>query len=86
MTSRGKSKAAKAKDEEFGDYLKSDVADIKNCAENRLAGTGSAAYFLQQFVSDVPWLHLDIAFVASSTHLFPSCVSMPPWPYVPLGV
>ncbi|MDC0036840.1 leucyl aminopeptidase [bacterium] len=47
--------------DDYKTYLASDVADIKNCAENRLAGTGSAAYFLQQFVGKCPWLHLDIA-------------------------
>lgn len=47
--------------EEFLDYLKSDVADIKNCTENRLAGTASAAKFLEQFVDRKPWIHLDIA-------------------------
>ena len=47
--------------EEFKHYLKSDVADIMHCAENRLAGTSTAAIFLQEFVQDVPWIHLDIA-------------------------
>tara|TARA_B100000427_G_scaffold47512_1_gene35524 strand:+ start:1976 stop:3466 length:1491 start_codon:yes stop_codon:yes gene_type:complete len=47
--------------EEYFDYLKSTVADFTNCAENRLAGTSTAALFLQQFVGDVNWLHLDIA-------------------------
>lgn len=46
---------------EFLDYLKSDVADLINCAENRLAGTATAAVFLQQFVDDIPWLHIDMA-------------------------
>ncbi|NQY75374.1 MAG: leucyl aminopeptidase, partial [Candidatus Margulisbacteria bacterium] len=49
--------------EEFLEYLKSDVADIKHCVENRLAGTCSAGKFLEQFVNDVPWAHLDIASV-----------------------
>ncbi|MFA5879265.1 MAG: leucyl aminopeptidase [Candidatus Margulisiibacteriota bacterium] len=47
--------------EEYLDYLSSDVADIKNCTENRLAGTSSAAKFLEQFVAKKPWIHLDIA-------------------------
>jgi len=47
--------------EEFLDYLKSDVADIMNCTETRLAGTSSAAKFLEQFVDKTPWVHLDIA-------------------------
>tara|TARA_B100000427_G_scaffold65246_1_gene51791 strand:- start:6774 stop:8237 length:1464 start_codon:yes stop_codon:yes gene_type:complete len=47
--------------EDYFEYLKSDVADMKNCAENRLAGTATAAMFLKQFVADYDWVHLDIA-------------------------
>jgi leucyl aminopeptidase len=42
--------------------IKSDVADICNIGDNRIkAGAITAAHFLQHFVSDVPWAHLDIA-------------------------
>ncbi|ARA92583.1 leucyl aminopeptidase [Rhodothermaceae bacterium RA] len=44
---------------EYGDLLKSDVADIKNIG-GREAGTITAAKFLEHFVS-YPWLHVDIA-------------------------
>jgi leucyl aminopeptidase len=45
--------------------LKSRVADMKNVG-GRPAGSITAAQFLQRFVkADVPWLHLDIAGVAS---------------------
>lgn len=47
-------------DEYFG-YLKSDIADMINANENRLAGTSSAAKFLEQFVGETPWAHIDIA-------------------------
>ena len=47
--------------EEYFEYLKSDVADFLNCAENRLAGTSTAGKFLEQFVDKTPWVHLDIA-------------------------
>ena len=47
--------------DEFLDYLKSDVADIKNAHETRLAGTSTAAIFLQQFVTCKSWVHIDIA-------------------------
>ena len=47
--------------DEYIDYLKSDVADINHCNEGREAGTVTAAKFLEQFVGDVPWVHLDIA-------------------------
>ncbi|RAP34838.1 leucyl aminopeptidase [Candidatus Marinamargulisbacteria bacterium SCGC AG-439-L15] len=43
------------------EYLKSDVADLINANENRLAGTCTAGKFLEQFVDETPWLHLDIA-------------------------
>lgn len=41
--------------------LDSNVADIKNVAANRYAGSIVAAIFLSEFVGDVPWAHLDIA-------------------------
>jgi len=47
--------------EEYMDYMKSEVADMVNAFEGRLAGTCTAAKFLEQFVSDTPWVHLDIA-------------------------
>ena len=50
--------------EEYGDYLKSDVADIRNTGTDRSGSLVTAAYFLKEFVQDIPWLHLDIASVA----------------------
>jgi leucyl aminopeptidase len=47
-------------DEEYGEMIKSDIADIKNSA-GRYAGTITAAYFLREFAEETPWLHLDIA-------------------------
>ncbi len=44
----------------FDEQLKSDVADIKNVG-TRWGGAITAAKFLQRFVSDKPWVHLDIA-------------------------
>ena len=44
---------------QYGDALKSDVADIKNIGD-REAGSITAAKFLEHFV-DYPWLHIDIA-------------------------
>jgi len=46
--------------EEYRRQLKSDVADLKNCGSEP-AGAITAAVFLQQFVDDLPWAHLDIA-------------------------
>ena len=42
--------------------IKSPVADIKNIGNKKInAGAITAACFLQNFVSDTPWVHLDIA-------------------------
>lgn len=46
--------------EEYQAQIKSDVADIKNVG-GRGAGSITAAAFLQKFVGDYPWAHLDIA-------------------------
>lgn len=37
------------------------AADVKNVGSNRGAGSITAAQFLQRFVNNVPWAHLDIA-------------------------
>jgi len=41
--------------------LESDVADVKNAAEVRAAGSINGAVFLRRFVGGRPWVHLDIA-------------------------
>ena len=46
--------------EEYFDGLKSDVADMKNSG-NRWGGASAAGVFLQKFVKDVKWAHIDIA-------------------------
>ncbi|SNB47582.1 leucyl aminopeptidase [Geobacter sp. DSM 9736] len=46
--------------EEYGELMKSDIADMKN-AGGATAGTISAGWFLLQFVGDTSWAHLDIA-------------------------
>ena len=49
----------------YDKQLKSRIADMKNVG-GRPAGSITAAQFLQRFVQDgVPWIHLDIAGVAS---------------------
>lgn len=40
--------------------LKSDVADMKNVGE-RWGGTITAALFLEEFVDETPWVHIDLA-------------------------
>ncbi len=46
--------------EEYGELLKSDIADMKN-AGGRSAGTISAGWFLKEFAGGNKWAHLDIA-------------------------
>jgi leucyl aminopeptidase len=46
--------------------IDSDAADVKNIGSNRAAGSTIGAQFIQRFVNDVPWAHLDIAGVAWS--------------------
>jgi len=56
--------------------IKSEIADIKNTG-SRQAGASTAAAFLQHFVGDTPWVHLDIAGTAWTTSK--------PGPYQPRG-
>ncbi len=46
--------------EEYKKMLKSDVADMTNLG-GKWGGASTAAAFLQHFVGEVPWAHLDIA-------------------------
>jgi leucyl aminopeptidase len=51
--------------EEYREQIKSDVADMKNTG-GRAGGSITAALFLQEFVDNFPWVHLDIAGTAYS--------------------
>ncbi|MCB1969727.1 MAG: leucyl aminopeptidase [Geminicoccaceae bacterium] len=51
----------------YDKHIKSDIADIKNVGRAREAGATAGAVFLQRFVGDVPWAHLDIAAMAWSS-------------------
>jgi leucyl aminopeptidase len=46
---------------EYRKQIDSKVADIKNAGSDRSAGTITAASYLQEFVGEIPWAHLDIA-------------------------
>jgi leucyl aminopeptidase len=46
--------------DEYGELMKSDIADLKNAA-GPTAGTITAAWFLKQFAGKTKWAHLDIA-------------------------
>jgi leucyl aminopeptidase len=61
--------------DEYGEVMKSDIADLKNSG-SRDGGSISAAWFLKQFVGEVPWAHLDIAGTAWNDK---------PRPYAPKG-
>ena len=47
-------------DEEYRKQIESDVADIKNIG-GKEGGSITAAAYLEKFVGDTPWVHLDIA-------------------------
>jgi leucyl aminopeptidase len=51
---------------EYRAHLESEVADIKNVGKAGQAGSISAALFLEHFVGNVPWAHLDVAGPARS--------------------
>ena len=52
--------------EAYDKMLRSDIADMKNIG-GRPGGSITAAQFLQRFVNNVPWAHLDIAGMAWSS-------------------
>jgi len=45
----------------FSEQIAGKIADIKNVGEGRWGGAITAAKFLEQFVDEKPWVHLDIA-------------------------
>ena len=47
-------------DDDYKDYLKSAFADLPNIG-GRWGGAITAAKFLEEFVEEKPWVHLDIA-------------------------
>jgi len=50
----------------YDEKLASQIADMRNVGGGREAGSITAAQFLKRFVrADMPWVHLDIAGVAS---------------------
>jgi leucyl aminopeptidase len=53
--------------ESYDRDIDSDAADVKNIGGGRAAGSIIGAQFLQRFINDVPWAHLDIAGTAWST-------------------
>jgi leucyl aminopeptidase len=46
---------------EYRKLIDSEIADIKNVSSGGYGGALTAGLFLQEFVADIPWTHLDIA-------------------------
>ena len=51
-------------EDEYREFIKSNIADIMNTGGSRWGGAITAAMFLKEFAEDTPWIHLDIAGVA----------------------
>jgi len=47
--------------EEYGESLKSSVADIKNISGTRFGGAITAGLFLKEFVKQESWVHVDLS-------------------------
>lgn len=55
----------------YSKHIKSQIADIKNVGRAREAGSTAGAVFLEHFVNDLPWAHLDIAGMAWTSRDLP---------------
>ena len=61
--------------DDYRDQMKSSIADLVNSG-GKAAGTLAASAFLENFIGDWPWAHIDIAFVD---------VELKGRPYIPKG-
>jgi leucyl aminopeptidase len=52
--------------DEYGEVMKSDIADLRNAGNTRDGGSITAGWFLKQFSGTTRWAHLDIAGTAWS--------------------
>ncbi|MCP4958384.1 MAG: leucyl aminopeptidase [Actinomycetia bacterium] len=59
--------------DKYRKQLDSDVADLKNIGAGRWGGTLTAGLFLQEFVDEHPWVHLDIAGPAATEEASEVC-------------
>jgi leucyl aminopeptidase len=48
-------------DDEYDEFIKSAIADIRNTGTGKGGGAITAAWFIKEFAEDTPWIHLDIA-------------------------
>ncbi len=46
---------------DYDEHIRGDIADIKNVGDGRWGGAITAAKFLERFVGEIPWTHIDIA-------------------------
>src|ERR1700677_4818192 len=51
-------------EDEYKEFIKSNIADIMNTGGSRWGGAITAAMFLKEFAEETPWIHLDIAGLA----------------------
>ncbi len=58
--------------EAYDKAINSDIADMQNVGAGRAGGSITAAAFLQRFVNELPWAHLDIAAMAWSKKSTPT--------------
>ena len=58
-------------EDEYKEFIKSNIADIMNTGGSRWGGAINAAMFLKEFAEDTPWIHLDIAGLAWSEEAKP---------------
>jgi leucyl aminopeptidase len=47
--------------QQYNKLIESEIADLKNIGTGGYGGALTAGLFLQAFVAEVPWVHLDIA-------------------------
>jgi len=48
-------------DDDYREFIKSNIADIQNVGSGKGGGAITAAMFLREFAEEMPWVHLDIA-------------------------
>ena len=48
-------------DDDYQEFIKSNIADIRNTGTGKGGGAIAGAWFIKEFAEDTPWIHLDIA-------------------------
>lgn len=55
--------------DKYKERIRSKIADYRNSPAVRTAGASLAGMFLQEFVGDTPWIHIDIAGMATTSEV-----------------